>query len=293
MRGRVAYNESSRMDSPLHINLDAYQGPLDLLLDLIRKQEIDIYNIPIHQITAQYLEIIHTRPDLDVEEGGEFIFMAATLIHIKSKMLLPADPTIPKDQQEDPRAELVNQLLEHEKFKQAAQMLQQKQMLEQASWSNPALKDFLDPGDEPGLAVSVIDLVETFNKILERARNRPQLNITTEEFTVEQMIEQVRDRLAETPGTVVLGELFAPFHKRRTLITMFLAILEMARLHAILLRQEENFGDIFVKKGQKFDVLFEPGALASAMGALEEKAPEDEGDVLPLEENPEGMEDRP
>ncbi len=274
------------MDSSLHINLDAYQGPLDLLLDLIRKQEIDIYNIPIHKITAQYLDLLHKMTELDIEAGGEFVLMAATLIHIKSRMLLPADPTIPKDQQEDPRAELVNQLLEHEKFKQAAQMLQQKQMLEQASWSNPALKDFLDPGEEPGLAVSVIDLVETFNKILERARNRPQLNISTEEFTVEQMMEKVRDRLAETRGTVVLGELFAPYHTRRTLITMFLAILEMARLHAVLLRQEENFGDIFVKKGQKFDILFEPGALAAAMGALEDKAPEAEGDVLPIDENP-------
>src|SRR5579871_1498609 len=126
------------MDSPLQINLDAYQGPLDLLLDLIRKQQIDIYNIPIHKITAQYLDALHKLKELDIEAGGEFVLMASTLIHIKSKMLLPADPTVPKDQQEDPRAELVNQLLEHEKFKQAAQMLQQKQMLEQASCSNPA-----------------------------------------------------------------------------------------------------------------------------------------------------------
>src|SRR5258708_23955306 len=185
------------MDSPLQFHLEGYQGPLDLLLDLIRKQESDIYDIPIHKITAQYLDIIHTG-DLDIEQGGEFVLMASTLIHIKSKTLLPADPTVTKDQQEDPRAELVNQLLEHEKFKQAAQMLQQKQMLEQASWSNPALKYFVESSEEPGLTVSVIDLVETFNKILERAKSRPQLDISTEEFTVEQMIERVRDRLAET-----------------------------------------------------------------------------------------------
>src|SRR6266404_2777714 len=211
------------MDAPLQFHLDGYQGPLDLLLDLIRKQEIDIYDIPIHKITAQYLEIIHKMTTPDIEQGGEFVLMAATLILIKSKMLLPADPSIPKDQQEDPRTELVNQLLEHEKFKQAAQMLQQKQMLEHASWSNPALKDFLDEGEDPGLAVSIIDLVETFNKILERAKNRPQISIFTEEFTVEQMIERVRDRLAETRGATALTELFAPFTKRRTLITMFLA----------------------------------------------------------------------
>jgi len=261
----------------LQFHLDAYQGPLDLLLDLIRKQEIDIYDIPIAKITAQYLDALHQMTELDIESGGEFVLMAATLIHIKSKMLLPADPTIPKDQQEDPRAELVDQLLEHERFRQAAQMLQQKQMLEQASWSNPALKEFLDHDDEPGLAVSVIDLVETFNKILERAKNRPQLNIVTEEFTVEQMIERVRDSLAEARGSTALGELFAPFTARRTLITMFLAILEMARLHAIVLRQEESFGDILIKKGSKFSVLFEAGALAAAMGALEERPPEEGG----------------
>ncbi len=262
------------MDTPLHYNLDGYQGPLDLLLDLIRKQEIDIYDIPIAQITKQYLDAIHAMPQLDIDSGGEFVFMAATLIHIKSRMLLPADPTIPKDQQEDPRAELVNQLLEHEKFRQAAAMLHEKQMLEHASWSNPALKNFVDQEEDPGLAVTVIDLVETFNKILVRAANRPQLNLATEEFTVEQMMTRLRDNLAETPGTIHLGELFAPFHTRRALITMFLAILEMARLHAVVLRQDESFGDILLKKGPKFTVLFEEGALASAMGALEESPAE-------------------
>jgi segregation and condensation protein A len=263
------------MESPFQFNLDAYQGPLDLLLDLIRKQQIDIYDIPIAKITAQFLDAMHKMPNLDIEAGGEFVLMASTLIHIKSKMLLPADPTVPKDQREDPRAELVDQLLEHEKFRQAAQMLQQKQMLEHASWSNPALKDFVESSEEPGLAVTVIDLVETFNKILERAKNRPQLNVTTEEYTVEQMMGRVRDSLAETKGTTKLDELFAPFATRRALITMFLALLEMARLHAVVLRQDETFGDILLKKGPKFSVLFEEGALAAALGALEEATPEE------------------
>src|SRR5712692_6770943 len=110
------------MDSPLNIQLETYQGPLDLLLDLIRKQQIDIYDIPIHKITRQYLDYIHKMEALDTELGGDFVLMAATLIHIKSKMLLPADPSLPKEELEDPRMELVNQLLEHEKFRQAAQM---------------------------------------------------------------------------------------------------------------------------------------------------------------------------
>jgi segregation and condensation protein A len=257
------------MESPLNIQLEAYQGPLDVLLDLIRKQEIDIYNIPIAQITQQYLDFIHRLEQLDIELGGEFILMAATLIYIKSKMLLPADPLAPPGE-EDPRTELVNQLLEHEKFKQAAQMLQQKQMLEQAAWYHPALKDFLSEDEDPGLAVTVFDLVDTFSKILERVRNRPLLDITAEEFTVEQMIERTRDKLAETRGAMLLSELCAVYTTRRALITLFLAILEMARLHAIILRQEQAFADIGVRKGPKFSALFAPGALEQAIGALEE-----------------------
>ena len=109
------------------------------MLDLIRKQELDIYDIPIAQITAQYLDYIHRLQELDIDVAGEFIYMAATLIHIKSRMLLPPDPTLPPEQQEDPRQELVDQLLEYEKFKQAAQVLHERQMLEAAAWSNPAL----------------------------------------------------------------------------------------------------------------------------------------------------------
>jgi segregation and condensation protein A len=275
------------MDSPFQFHLDAYEGPLDLLLDLIRKQEIDIYDIPIAKITSQFLDAFHKMTHLDIDAAGEFVLMASTLIHIKSKMLLPADPTIPKELQEDPRAELVNQLLEHEKFRQAAQMLQEKQMLEHASWSNPSsIKEFVDDSDEPGLAVTVIDLVETFNKILERAKNRPQLNIVTEEFTVEQMIERVRDKLSETRGTTPLSDLFTPYRTRRAMITMFLAILEMTRLHAIVLRQEEQFGDILLKKGSKFSVLFEQGALSAAMGALEDEGTgEEKGAANSPEEN--------
>lgn len=262
------------MESPLNIQLETYQGPLDLLLDLIRKQEIDIYDIPIARITAQYLEHIHRMQELDIDLGGEFILMAATLIHIKSKMLLPADPTRPPEEQVDPRQDLVHQLLEHEKFKQAAQMLQQKQMLEQASWSNPALGEFLEQSEEPGVAVTLFDLVQTFQQVLERARSRPMLDIAVDEVTVEEMMERIRDRLAEIRGPVSLSEMFALYASRRALVTLFLAILEMARLHAIVLRQSETFGDINLRKGRKFEALFAPGALAAAFGALEEGRPE-------------------
>src|SRR5499427_9273394 len=152
---------------------NVYEGPLDLLLDLIRKQDIDIYDIPIAKITAQYLAYVEKIRELDVNVAAEFIYMAAVLIHIKSKMLLPRDPLAPADAIDDPRSELVNRLLEHEKFKSAAQMLLQKQQIEDAVWSNPAMKEFVDAeGTEPELAADVIDLVKTFQQILDRARNR-------------------------------------------------------------------------------------------------------------------------
>src|SRR3954466_7366620 len=141
---------------------DIYEGPMDLLLDLIRKQDIDIYDIPIAKITAQYLAYVEKLRELDVNVAAEFIYMAAVLIHIKSKMLLPRDPLASDDAQEDPRSELVNRLIEHEKFKSAAQMLMQKQQIEDAVWSNPAIKNFMEAeGTEPELAADVIDLVKT------------------------------------------------------------------------------------------------------------------------------------
>src|SRR5215470_6545455 len=165
-----------------------YEGPLDLLLDLIRKQDIDIYDIPIAKLTAQYLAYVEKIRELDVNVAAEFIYMAAVLIHIKSKMLLPRDPDAPEEKQEDPRTELVNRLLEHEKFKSAAQMLLQKQQIEDAVLSNPALKEFVDAeGAEPEIAADVIDLVKTFQQVLERVRTRPVIEIDEESVTVGKM----------------------------------------------------------------------------------------------------------
>src|SRR5438105_6779864 len=160
-------------DFPFAVSVeDVYEGPLDLLLDLIRKQDIDIYDIPIARITAQYLTYVERIRQLDVNVAAEFIYMASVLIHIKSKTLLPRDPDAPAEEQEDPRAELVNRLLEHEKFKTAAQMLLQKQQIEDAVLTNPALRDFVDAeGTEPELAADVIDLVRTFQQILSRVKS--------------------------------------------------------------------------------------------------------------------------
>jgi len=239
-----------------------YDGPLDLLLDLVRKQNIDIYDIPIAQITAQYLAYVEKIKQLDVDVAAEFIYMASVLIHIKSKMLLPRDPEAASEQ-DDPRAELVNRLLEHERFKQAAQMLMQKQQIEEAVLSNPALKEFKDAeGTEPELAADVIDLVKTFQQILDRARNRPILNVDEDAVTVGQMIEYVKRRMLMEERPVRLKQMLRNLHSRNALVCAFLALLELIRLQAVLAKQDNTFGDIVLKKHTRFDELVAEGTAA-------------------------------
>jgi len=233
---------------------DVYEGPLDLLLDLIRKQDIDIYNIPIAKITAQYLAYVEKIRELDVNVAAEFIYMAAVLIHIKSKMLLPRDPLGTAEEKEDPRTELVNRLLEHEKFKSAAQMLLQKQQIEEAVMSNPSLKEFIEAeGTEPELAADVIDLVKTFQQVLERVRTRPVLNVNEETVTVGQMIDYLHRRLSLEDRPIRLKQLLMRVPSRQALVCMFLALLELVRLQAIQVRQERLFGEIAVRKHTHFE----------------------------------------
>ena len=238
---------------PPPVKLEAYEGPLDLLLDLIRKQEIDIYDIPIARITQQYLDYLRTMDELNIDLGGEFVFMAATLIYIKSRTLLPPDPNAPPEEQEDPRLELMHQLLEHEQFKNAAQMLQSKRMLEDAMWSEPGIGEFAEAEDEPGLAVSVFDLISAFREILERAKVRVPLTVRREEVTVAEMIEHVRDVLTTRKGPVPLEDLAAGFVSRQALVALLLALLEMVRLHALLLRQKELFAPVTIERSKHFD----------------------------------------
>jgi segregation and condensation protein A len=242
---------------------DVYEGPLDLLLDLIRKQDIDIYDIPIARITAQYLTYVEKLRELDVNVAAEFIYMAAVLIHIKSKMLLPRDPAAASDGLDDPRAELVNRLIEHEKFKSAAQMLMQKQHIEEAVWSNPAIAEFMDAeGTEPEMAADVIDLVRTFRQILDRARSRPMIEVNEDTVTVEQMIAYLRRRLSLEERPVRLKQILRNVESRPALVCMFLALLELVRLQAVQLRQDRTFGEILLRKHTEFEALMnEPAAV--------------------------------
>jgi segregation and condensation protein A len=253
--------KSEASQSPFMITVgQVYDGPMDLLLDLIRRQNIDIYDIPIGRITAQFLEYTHHLKETDVDAAGEFIYVASLLIHIKSKTLLPRDPLeIAAGADEDPRRELVERLLEHERFKAAAQMLQQKQILEDATWSHPGLKAFLrDEGlesadDDRDIAADTVDLVRVFQDILQRLRDRPIHSIDEDSVTVAQMIDFVKRRLTMEDRPISLRRLLSNSKSERALICTFLAMLELVRLQAILLRQSEQLGDILIKKTEGFD----------------------------------------
>jgi len=232
-----------------------YDGPLDLLLDLIRKQDIDIYDIPIAKITAQFLAYVEHLKETDVDVAGDFIYTAALLIHIKSRMLLPRSPVeAAEGEAEDPRRELVERLLEHERFKNAAQMLYERQQVEAASWTNPGMREFRDDaGAEPEIAADTMDLVRVFQQILDRAKNRPVLDVEEDTVTVGQMIDFMRRRLMMEDRPVALRRLLASTKSEKALIAMFLALLELVRLQAVLLRQDGNFSEIFVKKHDQFE----------------------------------------
>jgi segregation and condensation protein A len=238
--------------TPPLLKLPSYEGPLDLLLDLIRKQQINIYDIPIAKITQQYLEYLRMLEQLNIDVAGEFIFMAATLIYIKSRMLLPPDPSAPPEEQEDPRTDLVQRLLEHEQFRNAAQMLQSKRVVEEATWSQPGIGEFLEAEDEPALAVSAFDLVAAFREVIERAKKRPPMALAREEVTVAEMIEHVKQILLASPHPVLLDDLMAGFVSKPACIALILALLEMVRLHAILLRQKELFAPITIHRNKRF-----------------------------------------
>jgi segregation and condensation protein A len=248
--------------------LPVYEGPLDLLLDLIRKQEMDIHNIPIAKITEQYLDYLHRLEKLDIDVSADFIYMAATLIHIKSKMLLPADPLAGPEGQEDPRDELVHRLLEHEKFKNAAQLLYQKQQVEDHVWSHPDKSLYGGEEVEGELVVSLVDLVKVFSQVLERRKEVPKFELRHDTVTIAQMMDRLRHRLIGGDDPVSLVEFFDTCESRNAMIVALLAVLEMVRMQAVLLVQSELFADIRLRKHKMFDAVF---AGPDAMSQIEEQ----------------------
>jgi len=243
--------------SPLNFHLDHYDGPLDLLLDLIRRQQIDIRDIPIATITSQYLAYLDQAREMDLDIGAEFVFMAATLIHIKSRLLLPVDPALQKEGEttEDPREELVQRLLEHQRFKDAAEMLQQKRIIEENVWSNPQMKHFISEDEDPGLAVSLFDLIKAFGEVLERARTRPVYEVRDEEISIGDMVRHVRSLLDATKKDkpLFILRVMEEQRSRRAMICLFLAVLEMVKSQSVVILQADLFGEIALAKGERFE----------------------------------------
>jgi segregation and condensation protein A len=247
------------MATPYKINIPLYEGPLDLLLDLIKKQEMNIHDIQIAKITSQYLDYLHKLEELNVDVSADFIYMAATLIYIKSKMLLPPDPlATPEELAADPRADLVQRLVEHEKYKNAAQLLYQKQQVEENVWSKPDKSLYKDEGTEADLVVSLVDLVRVFQQVLERRKEVARIELKHEQFTVSQMMAQLRAQiLASDDNSVNLIRFFEACPSRHAMIVAFLAVLEMVKMQAVAMVQEKQFGEILLRKHKMFETVFD------------------------------------
>jgi segregation and condensation protein A len=233
------------------IKLESFEGPLDLLLHLIKKNEVNIHDIPIVLITQQYLTAIELMQELNLDVAGEFIVMAATLIHIKSKMLLPRPETAAgvEGEDEDPRDALVRRLLEHQKFKAAAGLLHEREQLRSAQWLRPDQRVAAIAGDEyePELEVDLFTLLNAFQQVVQRAKLRPKVLLPPEQIPVEVRIDQLLARLSETEACG-FEDLFADVNDRSGLIVTFLALLEMIRLKLIRVFQSASFGPIRVYK---------------------------------------------
>lgn len=229
----------------LRLQLGAFAGPLDLLLYLIKQEQANIFDIPIARITDEYLKYIRLMKTLDISVAGDFLVMAATLIEIKSKMLLPKEISEEAEEEmEDPREMLVRQLLEHQKFKNAAQMLYERTTVEQAVFARGKIES-----DENNAETNatVFDLLGVFQKILARHKEEVQMEIEREEVSLAEMLKNLKRRVFEEKELSLL-KFFEEMRSRREVVTAFFAILEIVRTESIKLTQSATFGDIILRK---------------------------------------------
>lgn len=232
------------MEEIYKIKLPVFEGPFDLLLHLIRENKIDIYDIPIALITTQYLQYLEMMKELNLEIAGDFLVMAATLIHIKSKMLLPPDEVTPNEESEDPREELVQRLLEYQRFKDAAMKLRHKEEEWMNVFKREPLSDQEDDGEIYLFDVSLFDLLDAFKKILEKAP--PEIvSITKETLTVKDRMSMIMEQI-ENQEVVRFEELFKGETTKIQLIITFIALLELIKLGLVRAYQEREFGSIWV-----------------------------------------------
>jgi segregation and condensation protein A len=247
------------------VKLDNFEGPLDLLLHLIKQNEMEIYDIEIAVITRQYLEYLEILTELNLDVAGEFLVMAATLIHIKSRMLLPRPDPSQEQPDEDPREALVRRLVEHQRFKAAAELLHEREIQRSAQWGRPddRIAEVVGEPPEPEIEADLFSLITAFRQVLERAKRRPHVPLPPEQISIETRIEQLMARLSETEACG-FDELFADTDSRSGLIVTFLALLEMIRLHRVRVVQPGGVGPIRVYRAAPASG---PPAAASAQPA--------------------------
>jgi segregation and condensation protein A len=234
-----------------HVRLTQFEGPLDLLLHLIRRDKINIYDIPISHIAKEYLSYIEIMQELRLEVAGEFFVMAATLMRIKVQMLLPKRPD--EEDEEDPREELVRNLLEYRKFKEAASHFAERERDRRKLFTRPAVRPPEGEKKAAPMEVSIFDLVDAFKKVMEDLKKQISYRIEKESHTVEEKIGLIRERISSS-SEVLFTELFAEDTNRMEIIVTFLAILEMARLGELSARQMTSGGDVW---------LYSPGGAAA------------------------------
>jgi segregation and condensation protein A len=234
------------------VRLEQFEGPLDLLLHLIKAEEVDICDIPIARITDQFLESIRDLESLDLDRAGEYLLMAATLMRIKSKMLLPSEPGEEEEEEEDPRTELVRRLLEYREFQRVAEVLREREESWRGIFHRTAAPLLEEEAAEVGdLGVSLVDLFRAFRDVLERLERERPLEVETEEYSLEEQMEFIRRRCAGAAEGVAFGALFEGPCTRPLVITTFLALLELMRLREVLARQAEPFGEIWISLSTK------------------------------------------
>lgn len=228
------------------IRLDIFEGPLDLLLYLIKEEELDIYNIPITRITEQYLEYINLMQVLDLDIAGEFLVMAAELMHIKSKMLLPPDPEALAEEL-DPRGELVRRLLEYKAFKEAAERFRTLEQKRSGLFGRFGVQPELDGSDTAFADVSMFDLIKALSRVLMELPKQDFHEVSKDEYTVAEKVHEIFHRLVKEP-LIYFSALFKTAKNKLEAITTFLAILELIRLKEVLITQDDHFGEIEIRR---------------------------------------------
>ena len=225
------------------VRLDVFEGPLDLLLHLIKKNKLNITDIPIALVTEQYLETLKLMKVLNLEIAGEFLLMAATLLHIKSKMLLPASSEGEGEEEVDPRTELIRRLLEYQRYKEASQELERRPLLDRDVFTRPASQKREEPEEEK-IEVNLFELLEAFRQVLERAKIEAIHEVTLESITVEEKIQEILSILQREKRSMAFQTLFPEQSSRRIIVVTFLAILELVKTKAVRIFQAAPFETI-------------------------------------------------